>query len=238
MHHPFRATILAVIAAACPLPALAQTPTAESSRWPVVEFAAEVQQSVINDMGRAQAYVELSDANASELAQRVNQKTAEVLAIARRFNTVRTHTGGIQTYPVYGKSGARIENWRMRSDIHLESQDIPALSDLIGRLQNIAAIGQLSLSPSPDTRRRAIDSATVAAIKAFLARAELVAQTLGKDWRIRTLNLGASADQIPVMRAGMAKSLMAETAPAPIEAGESQVQVMASGSIELLDGAK
>ena len=207
-------------------------------KLPIVELSAEATQSVVNDLGRTTAYVELADSNPNELAQKVNQKTGEMLAIARNTPTVKVRTSTMQTYPIYGKTGSRIESWRMRSEIQLESQDIAALSGLIGRLQSIAAITQLNVSPAPDTQQKALDSATVAAIKAFRARAELVAQTLGKPWRIRTLQLNSMPENQPVMRAAMAKGFSSETASAPIEAGEGVVRVVASGSIELLDGTK
>jgi predicted secreted protein len=217
--------------------AVAQVQT-ETQKYPLIELSAEATQSVANDLGRAQAYVELSEANPSELARHVNQKVGEVLNLAKGVPSVKVRSGGVQTYPVYSKTGSRIESWRMRSDILLESQDLPALSDLVGRLQSIAAISQLTLTPAPDTQQRALDSAMIAAIKAFRARAELAAQTLGKPWRIKNLNLSSASDHVPVMRAAMAKSFSAADTPAPIEAGESQIRMMASGSIELLDEAR
>lgn len=240
MHQSIRATffVLGMVVFGSSA-ALAQTPPAEPQKWPTVEFTAEGSQSINNDLGRTVAFIELSEASPAELARHVNQKTAEALAIARKFNTVKTNTRGVQTFPIYSKNGTKIESWRMRSEIQLESTDIPALSDLIGQLQSVAAITQLTLLPAPETQQRATDSATVAAIKAFRAKAELVAQTLGKPWRIRTLQLNAMPDQLPFLRpAMMSKAAVAEAAPAPIEAGETLVRVVAQGSIELLDAGK
>lgn len=232
MKHSLLAIITTTLVSAA---ALSQTPD-EAARGTLVQLTAEAQQGVANDLGLARAYVEMSDVSTAELARRVNRRIADMLTAARAYPTVKTRSSGVQTYPVYGKSGERIESWRMRSELELESTDLPALAELVGRLQSVAAVGQLTMMPAPTTMQRAVDAATVAAIRAFRARAELVAQTLGKPWRLRTLNLGTAPGPGPIFPASFAKG-MAAAAPAPIEAGESQVSVSASGSIELIDGA-
>ncbi|KAB2912152.1 MAG: DUF541 domain-containing protein [Dechloromonas sp.] len=64
-----------------------------------------------------------------------------------------------------------------------------------------------------------------------------VADQFGKPYKIRQLNVqqqGSHPPPMPMFRA--AKSMMvAEAAPMPIEAGESQVTTSVSGQIELAD---
>ena len=73
------------------------------------------------------------------------------------------------------------------------------------------------------------------AIAAFRARARLVADALGKPYRIRQLSVGAQGFRppMPVMRAAAMATM--DAAPMPVEAGVSQVSATVSGQIELID---
>jgi len=75
---------------------------------------------------------------------------------------------------------------------------------------------------------------TPAAIADFRERAARVAAALGKGWKIKHLSLNAPPRQ-PVPTRLRAAPMMAEAAPMPIDAGESEVSVSISGQIELAD---
>ncbi len=198
----------------------------------LIDLSADASKSAPNDMGRATVYTEATGTNPAELSKRINTTISAALKTAAAYEKVKTRSGGIHTYPNYGKDG-RITGWRMRSELLLESRDMAALSELLGRLQENLAVGQLVLLPSPETRKKAEDEAMLEAIAAFQAKAKLVADTLKKTYRIRQMNIN-SAGQPPIMPM-MRSSRMAvsEAAPAPIEAGESMVSVTVSGQIEL-----
>lgn len=206
-------------------------------RLPFVELSAQASRTVANDLGRATAYVELSEANPAELARKVNARVAEALALAKGYSQVKVRSGSSFTYPVYGRTGRAIESWRMRSEIALESRDLAALSELAGKLQTLAAVSQLGVDVAPETVRRAEDEAMVDAIRAFEARAATAAKALSKRYRIGYLNVaGVDARPMPMLKGARAASPMAmEAAPAPIEAGESTITVTVSGGVELLD---
>jgi len=75
----------------------------------------------------------------------------------------------------------------------------------------------------------------VAATAARRARAGVIAGALGKRYRLRQLSM-SEAGGVPVYaRMRSAPAMMAEASPAPIEAGETLVNVSVSGSIELID---
>ncbi|HEX5126447.1 MAG TPA: SIMPL domain-containing protein [Rhodocyclaceae bacterium] len=206
------------------------------SDLPTLELSAESSHSAPNDLAHVRVYVEQTDAMPTELAKRVNQRIAEALSLAKTYPTVKTSSAGTQTYPLYGKSGARIESWRMRSDLVLESKDIAALSELVGKLQTLMAVEQLTVMPSSETEQHATDEAMVDAIKAFQARAALAAQTLGKRYRVKTMSITSGSNRSPVFaRPKAAPMLESSAAPAPVDAGESTVTVSINGSVELLD---
>lgn len=221
--------LLAAALFAFALPAVADKP-----RGTTIELSAEAGSKAENDLGRAQLYFEAEHENPSTLAARVNRVIADALTTARPFTSVTTSTSGSNTYPVHGRDSNKIEGWRMRSSIELESRDLSALSSLIGQLQQTMMISGLRMQPAPDTRAKAANVAAVDAIRAFEARAEVLANALGKHYRIRHLSVQHGGSPVyPMLRAS---AMMAEDAvAAPLQGGHSEITVTVSGTIELID---
>ncbi|HMY77300.1 MAG TPA: SIMPL domain-containing protein [Thauera aminoaromatica] len=230
-----RRTALATLAALAALqsaPALA----ADTPAPPTVELAAEASGPAANDLAVAVMYAERSGASAAAVAREVNRDIAAALELARAQGAVKVQSGNVSTWPAYGKDGqGRITAWRMRSELRLESTDTAAMSELVGKLQESLALAQLSMEPAPETRRKAVSDVTVDALRAFEARAKLIADTLGRRYRIAHLSVGEHGLQPPPMPRMRAAAMAAEAAPAPLEGGESRVSVQVGGRIELLD---
>lgn len=201
---------------------------------PTVELSAEASRPAPNDLVRAVLFSEASARSPADVARKVNGEIAEALRIVKAAPAVTGKTGNVHTYPIYGKNQA-IESWRMRAEIILESQDTNAVSELIGRLQGRLALGAVSVSPSDATRRRVEDDATRDAITEYRRRAQVVADALGKPYRIKQLAVGQSGAVVPMLRAARGMAVAADAAPLPMEAGESQITVTVSGQIELQD---
>lgn len=200
----------------------------------IVDLAAEGNRNAPNDLAHASAYFEAQDANPAELARRVNRTIAGGLETAKAYPAVKAKSGGNSTWPVYGKNGRNIEAWRMRSEVLLETRDTAALSELLGKLQATLAIGQLTLLPAPETRKKAEDDATLDAIAAFQARATLIAKAMSKSYRIRQMSINAGGGgRPPAYMMERAKSMSAEAAPMPVEAGDTTLTVNITGQIEL-----
>ena len=223
---------LAALAALQSAPALA----ADTPAPPTVELAAEASGPAANDLAVAVMYAERSGASAAAVAREVNRDIAAALELARAQGAVKVQSGNVSTWPAYGKDGqGRITAWRMRSELRLESTDTAAMSELVGKLQESLALAQLSMEPAPETRRKAVSDVTVDALRAFAARAKLIADTLGRRYRIAHLSVGEHGLQPPPMPRMRAAAMAAEAAPAPLEGGESRVSVQVGGRIELLD---
>ena len=201
----------------------------------LVDLAAEASRPAANDMVRASVFSEVSGKNPAELAQRVNADVAEALKLIHTKAGVAVKSGQQSTYPVYGQA-QKIDGWRMRRELVLESKDQGSVSELLGKLQQMRlAVGDVSLLPSPETRRKVEDEATREAIRAFQSRAAVIAEQLGKSWKIKQLNVQQGDGMpMPMMRATRA-AMVAEAVPAPLEAGESLVTTHVSGQIELAD---
>jgi predicted secreted protein len=215
--------------------ALSSLLVATAQAGALVDLAAEASRPAPNDMVRASVYSEVSGKSPAELAQRVNADIAEALKLIRGNSAVSVKSGQQSTYPVYGQA-QKIDGWRMRSELILESKDQSSVSDLLGKLQQMRlAVGNVNLMPSPETRRRVENEATREAIQAFQSRAAVIAEQLGKSWKLKQLNVQQGGGMpMPMLRAPRAM-MAAEAAPAPLEAGESLVTTNVSGQIELAD---
>lgn len=209
-------------------------PTLAFAAAPTVDLSADASRPAPNDLARATVFAETTGPAPGELAKRVNSLIAEGLATAKTYPTVRTQSGGTHTYPIYANKGGRIDSWRMRSELTLESADMAALSELLGKLQTTLGVADIVLLPSPETTKKAEDAAIGDALAAFRNRARLVADILGKPYRIKHLAINTSG-RAPIMPMVRAYARVAEAAPMPVEAGESQVSVNVSGQIEIGD---
>lgn len=201
-----------------------------------VELSAEASKAAVNDLATAVLYVERNGPNAAAVAREVNREIAAALDVARTRSEVKVQSGNTSTWPVYAQDGkGRITGWRMRSEIQLESRNLSAMSELVGELQSSLALAHINMQPAPETRRKAIDEATVDALQAFEQRAGMIAGALGRKHRIAHLSVGHSGFQPPMPRMRAAAAMSADMASAPLEGGESQVSVHVSGRIELVD---
>lgn len=200
---------------------------------PIVELSAEASRPAPNDELQATVFAELAGPTLADIARQVNAQMAAALTTAKTYATVKTQSGGTSTYASYGKNG-RIESWRMRSELTLESGDSLALADLLGKLQGTLGVASLLAHPSPETRQKAENEVMLDALGAFNARAKLLASALGKGYRIKQIAVAANGGRYnpPLMRAAV-KMMSADAPPMPVEAGSSQVTATVSGQIEL-----
>ena len=199
----------------------------------VIELSSEASPPAGNDIARATVSAEATGATPGELSKQVNGLIAEALKTAKAVSGVKTQSGGTSTYPIYSKGG-KIESWRMRSDLSLESTNIAALSELLGKLQGSLLVSSVVLQPSPETRKKVENAAMLEALGAFKARAKVISEAMGKPYRIKQLTVNTSGRYVePMVVRAAAKSMMADAAPMPMEAGETQVSATVSGQIEL-----
>ena len=198
----------------------------------VVDLSAEASRPAANDQLRATVFAEASGATPGELSAQVNKLIGEALKTAKAYPAIKTQSGGTSTYPIYAKGG-KIEAWRMRSELALESGDSAALSELLGKLQTTLGVANLVLQPSAETRKKVESEAMVDAIAAFKGRAKTIADALGMGYRIKQLAVSTSGRVVQPLYRGAAKTMAMDAAPMPVEAGESQVGATVAGQIEL-----
>lgn len=200
-----------------------------------VELTAEASRPAANDMVRATVYAEASGNTPADLARRVNHDIAEALKTIKAKPGIAVKSGRQSTFPVYAQN-QKIDSWRMHSELVLESRDAAAVSELLGQLQQMRlAVSSVNQLPTPETRRKVEDEATREAIAAFRQRAAVVADVLGKPYKIRHLSVQQSGQMPPTPMLRASRAMAAEAAPLPLEAGESLITTNVSGQIELAD---
>jgi predicted secreted protein len=223
---------LALAAVICSAAALAQP---LEPRFNQIELQAEVSREVQNDLMTALLYAEVNDAAAAEVANRLNRLTADALKIAGEFKSVKARSGSTGTYPLYDRAN-RLTGWRGRSEVRLESKDVQAMANLIGKLQASMQLAQVAFTVSPELRRQTENDLIAEAVSAFRGRADIAAKALsGKQYKIRRLAINTSGSFPPprpfAQRATAASA--AEAAAPTFESGTSTVQVSVSGNVEL-----
>ncbi len=223
-----RTLILAMILA--PLAAGAQTPA--EPLFNLVTLRAQAEREVPNDQFGATLAAEAEGADTVQLAGEVNRAMQKALAVAKGYRGVQARSGTYQTIPVYEKG--RILRWRVRQELRLQSTDIPAATELIGKLQSGLVVSGMALSVSPEVRRQTENALLAEAVAAFEERARLVRDAMkAKGYRVRDLDLsGGGAGPMPSY--ALSRPMLAEARSQPaVEPGTSRIVITVSGTIQL-----
>jgi predicted secreted protein len=207
---------------------------AETEAYDRVDFQVEAAREIANDLLVANLSVEIQDKQPARVAQLLNTAINDALRKAAAFSKIKTSSGNQSTYPVYGKSN-RVDAWRGRGEIHIESRDFKAAGELIMTLQNTMQLSGVQFIVAPDSRAQAENSLIGEAIAAFKARADAIRSAVGAS-AYQTVRFSINNGSQPQPRVMMMRSAaMADAAiPAPdFAAGESRLTVQINGTIEL-----
>jgi hypothetical protein len=118
-----------------------------------IDLSAEASRPAANDLARATVFAEVSGTTPSELANRVNSLISDGLKTAKTYSNVKTQSGATHSYPIYGK-GNKIEGWRMRSELTLESQRHRCTVRTSGQAPGLAGRRQPDHAAEPGNRRK------------------------------------------------------------------------------------
>ena len=216
------------IAIAQPSPTITMTPPP-----PAVTLSASATASVPNDRMLAWMRAESDHADPAAAASVVNTRMGKAIALAKAAKGVDASTSGYSSFQITEKN--QPTRWRVAQTLKLESSDFAALSGLITQLQADGGlvVDGTQFSVSDASRRKAEESLTQQAIKAWQARATEAARGFGFDgWRVGkvAIQTGDSMRPQPVMRA---MAFEAKAAPVAMEGGSSEVTVTVSGEAVL-----
>ena len=202
-----------------------------------LRLSASAQRQLANDQLSATLYVQDKNPQPAVLADRLNKVINRALADARAYGKVEATTGSYNTWPDYDKSG-KIQGWQGRAEIRLTSRDFKEASELVAKLQQTLALGNLQFEVSDDARRAAEKAMIPEAIGNLREQGRIAAQALGKSTvQVRELEIGNTLSPVrPMMlRAKMMAAPMAgaDVAQPDWQPGQSEVQLQVSGKLEL-----
>ncbi len=211
---------------------------AGEARSNVASFDATASREVANDTAWATLYVELTDADPVRLAGRINEALAAALKTAKQGGAMQSVSTGYANYPLYNKSN-RQEGWRGRGELRLVARDFAALSRLIGELQQPKSglslqLAEIRYGVSDEARRKAEDELIEESLRAFRSRAALVQNGMGsKGWKLLDVSVRSQSPRPPMLYRAAPMAAESLSSAAPVEGGESRLNVTVQGSIQL-----
>ncbi|HYG44799.1 MAG TPA: SIMPL domain-containing protein [Bordetella sp.] len=238
------AACCAALALAAVQPALAQQspPTAPQSedagtRAPELTLQASASSDVQQDTVRITLATELEAASQAAAGKALTTALDDAVKRAQGTKGVEVRTGGYNVWPNTNEKG-KIQNWRARGEITLESKDFATASALASKLSDKTAIAQINFLLSREAREAEERKLLSQAADAFRERAVAAATAFGfSGYRVRSLELSGGGSAVPVPRPMgaqmMAKSSMAESADVPLEAGKVTVSISVNGTVAL-----
>lgn len=212
------------------------TPAFADNKNRIIQFHTEVSQQVENDEMQATLYTELNNKNADVLAKELNQIVNKSIDIVKKHPQIQIRTGNQHSYPVYNDKN-QLVHWRSQAEITLSSSDFKTTSEVIAKLQQNLKLRNINFSVSKAQRERVEQQLYIDVSQKFQSRAE----SLLKVWnaqRYELVNLQLSNQEsrfhAPVaMMASASMRKSADIEPQNYEAGQSEISVTATGSIQL-----
>jgi len=189
-----------------------------------------------NDRMQAMVRAEAERTTAGAAAADVNARMAKALAAAKGLPGVEAKSAGYSTWQQWEKD--KPGKWRVAQTLSLSGSDFPALAALVSKLQDEEGllVSSISFSLAPETRRRAEDTLSREAIRAWQQRAATAADALGfAAWRPGRVSV-ATGDQTPSPRHDMAMRASAAPAAAPpvaVDGGMTELTVTVTGDAVL-----
>ena len=209
----------------------------ESLNYNLVNLQAEANRVISNDLMHISMFVEKSNKQPANLASEINTLLNQAISISRKYPNVKIETGSQSTYPIYDNDNRKLKEWRGRAQVRLESKDFKAASQFMSELQQSFQVESLNFSVSEAQRKSVENELMIEASKNFQQRAQSLAQAWNKSgYNLVTINIHTNSHTfMPAPRMEILKA-SADISPIPeqtVAAGESTINVIANGSIQL-----
>lgn len=208
----------------------------------IINFSASERRSVPQDLLIASLRIEEEDkSNPVTVQNKINEAMTKALALAKKESAFKVSTGGYSVYK-YDQAVKTDKNgntttqsyWRGSQTLQIESKDSTKLLEVVGKIQAMGfAMNNLAYTLSPDLAETTRDELITLALKKLLAKADLVAKTLGKSKaELVDVNVDTGGPIMPMyktmMARGVAMDAAMEAAPPVAEASETDVMLTVS----------
>lgn len=201
----------------------------------LINLSASASMEVSNDQVSSQFQITLSGSNTTQLAQQVNEKSAEALRVAENYAAVNIQTGSYTTRPRY--QDEKISGWQVSQQFLLRSEDFDQMSTLLGELQRFGNVQSMQFSVSDARLEETRQQLMTQAIEKFQGQAKLIQQQFSEPgYRLVNLSINRGGYfPSPYQDRGMmlSESTM-KSAPVAVEAGTNEVTVEVNGQIQLI----
>jgi len=242
------ATVALVCAIGLPAPwVLAQTAAPGPVQAPpanLMSLSASATQEVTMDTLSVTLAVVREGADAAQVQAQLRQALDTALAEARKATkpkALEVQTGAFSLNPRYANANNRgaaptIAGWSGRAELLIEGRDLPAVAQVVGRL-NTLTVARVGFALSREARERVEEEVTQQAIARFRARADGYSRQFGfGGYQIREVQVGLQDAPVAMARAPM--MMRAAGAPAadealPVEAGKTTVSVSVNGTVQM-----
>lgn len=208
----------------------------------IINFSATEKRTVPQDLLIASLRIELDEGTPVEIQKKINESMKKALELAKGNSAFKISTGAYSVYKydqpvvVNHKTGEQTTKpvWRGSQTIDIESKDSTKLLDTVGKIQELGfAMNNLAYTISPEVADKVRDELMVEALKKLVAKADIVAKTLGKARAdLVDVQVDSGGPVMPMYKTMMARGeAMAMDAgmPAPVaEAGETDLSLTVS----------
>jgi predicted secreted protein len=203
-----------------------------------INFTTHAEKEVANDVVMVDISIVRHGADVPAMTKETNTDTAWAMNLAKQAKGVESKTTSFSTNSGYTGDGSP-QTWDVSQGIHLESQDPQALSDLLGKLQEKAQIGNISHGISEGAMEAAKAEITTNAMAKFREQAQKVAGDMGyKQYEVVTLSIRSPDEDAPVAEMMHYQSV---AAPEPkfqdgnpvLEGGKEKLKISIQAEIEV-----
>lgn len=204
----------------------------------VLSLAAESTVEVPQDLLMITLSITREGSDAAAVQAQLKQVLDAALAEARkavRPGQLEARTGQFSLYPRYAPKGG-INGWQGSAELVLEGRDMPAISQLAGRIGSMT-VARVGYGLSREVREKVEADVAAQAIQRFKARAEDYARHFGfAGYSLREVTVGQAEATPPPQQPAFRRATMAAAVSdeaVPVQPGKASVTVTVNGSIQM-----
>lgn len=206
-----------------------------AQNYPQISLSSEVSQSIANDELHATLSKTAQATDAKTLSDTLNHTLSQAMSIAKNYPDVKLSTGNQHAYPRHDKNG-KIIGLTGSVSITLNSKNFEQAGELIGKLQTIMTMDNLSFDVSKQSRQQHKTTLMQMAIARFRQDAQNATIAFGaKEYKLISAKLDADDQNAPYpMLKSVAMSETMDTSFSALSSGDSTLRYQVLGTIELL----
>lgn len=208
---------------------------AQSSPLNVLQLSSTGTVDVTQDLLLMTLAATREGSNAGAVQSQLQQVLDAALSTAKRQaqpGQLDVRTGSFGLYPRHDKDG-KVAGWQGRAELVLQGRDFDRITRTAAQIEGMP-VSQTGFALSREAREKVEGQAQSEAISRFQSKAKALAQAFGfQGYTVREVSVNSN-DMSFSPRVAMMANKAADAAPIPVEAGQAQVVVNVSGSVQMV----